>query len=121
GRARDGIHDFSEWRLATEYAAYSGGHRGKKRKPWGGGEAEKTPEKRKPTRDRVRSAFVPCRCASIGDRKGRLHAVWAKEIPRRGKTRESRRFHCCSFCGIVFQFHLRCLGWFRQAAENLSR
>jgi membrane carboxypeptidase/penicillin-binding protein len=26
GRAGDGIHDFSEWRVATEHAAYSGAH-----------------------------------------------------------------------------------------------
>src|SRR5438477_11636753 len=45
-RAGDGIYDFSEWRLATERAAYSGGHRGKRREPGVGWGAGKQPEDR---------------------------------------------------------------------------
>src|SRR5512132_4300712 len=113
GRARDGIHDFSEWRLATEHAAYSGADRGKRRNTGVEWEAAKHPEDRDQTRNRVRSAFVPRRCASIGNRKSRLHTVWAKEIPGRRKNRDCVRFYGRALCWIRFQFHLRRVGWLR--------
>jgi Membrane carboxypeptidase/penicillin-binding protein len=109
GRARDGIHDFSEWRLATEHAAYSGAHRGKRRNTGVEWEAAKHPEDRNQTRDRVRSAFVPRRCASIGNRKSRLHTVWAKEIPGRRKNRTAYDFTDALFAGYDSSF--TCAVW----------
>ena len=49
GRARDGIHDFSERRLAIEHTAYSGAHRGKRRNTGLGRETAEHPENRDQT------------------------------------------------------------------------
>ena len=108
-RARDGIHDFSERRLATEHAAYSGSHRGKRRNTGVEWEAAKHPEDRDQTRDRLRSAFVPGRCASIGHRRAAYTKFGLKKFPAAGKTGTAYDFTDALFAGYDSSF--TCAVW----------
>ena len=110
-RARARLHDFSERRLASERAPHSGAHRRKGRhRRLARTTRAGQPAKRHQTGDRLRSSFLPGRCARIRHGKSRAHAIRLEENSRpRAKTGTAYDFTDALFAG--YDSAITCAVW----------
>src|SRR6478672_8822793 len=120
GRARSCLHDFPQWRLATQRAAHSRSDRGEGwNRRLGVAEGSWTANGDQ-TGNGLRSSLVSRGRAGKRNRTSCAREIRPPQISGRRENRNCLRFHRRTFRRLRQLDYLCGLGWVRQAPEDLS-